>query len=410
MFYNARQLILKITRGCNLRCTYCYIKDKEENEENFMTTEVLIYTLDRWLREVDAQPVSPEIWDDFINSDPDKDVENSKKYEDVDDLSIVFHGGEALSIGKETFMHFCRIIKEKSREYSKPVSISIQTNGTLIDEEWMGIFRRYKIIPGISFDGLYFDEAHPRGSQSKLLENLVKMKANKFNFSLLMVLTKANYKYIIENLKVIQALGVNSIKINRGVDTARAENSPFELTADELLLTAEKIMLYMFSNPEFSDDVLAKNMRMFLDPYSPGLGKDRGASCYTKWCGSGNSLVEIEPNGDVLFCGKSNSFDEKETIYDKDVGGILHQTKAWKFHSQKIESVRERDCWSCAANAICDYGCLTYSNQKFGKRIIDDTSCDYSKGLYKLFNKYSREIETYTKRTSLNEHYSKYFL
>ncbi len=110
--------------GCNLGCEYCYeepgrqMTDEKVNEE---------YDLDLILEKIDD-------WAERFPHNPPG-----------------LHGGEPLLIPKRDL----RAIFEKIREHW-PVenqSCHIQTNGTLIDDEHVEIFKEYNVRVGISCDG-----------------------------------------------------------------------------------------------------------------------------------------------------------------------------------------------------------------------------------------------------------------
>ena len=69
-----------------------------------------------------------------------------------DSVRILWHAGEPLAAGLEFFQRACEIIRECN---GRGIGITqiIQTNGTLITEEWCRFFVREKIRVGLSVDG-----------------------------------------------------------------------------------------------------------------------------------------------------------------------------------------------------------------------------------------------------------------
>ena len=76
-------------------------------------------------------------------------------YADGAPVSISFQGGEPLLAGKEFFRAAEKILGETDTKGS-PLFVGVQTNGTLVDEEWCDIFARNGWLVGLSLDG---DEA-----------------------------------------------------------------------------------------------------------------------------------------------------------------------------------------------------------------------------------------------------------
>ena len=63
-------------------------------------------------------------------------------------LRFDFHGGEPLMMGKKRFVEMIEIFNS---ELSQLVDLKyvLQTNGTLIDEEWIEIFSKYNITTSL---------------------------------------------------------------------------------------------------------------------------------------------------------------------------------------------------------------------------------------------------------------------
>lgn len=122
-------LLLKIAARCNIKCTYCYwFKDKS------------VYELPKVLT-LDAENALMIKLADHINQ------YNLKKFH------ILFHGGEPLVIGKYRFVSLIDKLQDIENRTGCNIDLSITTNGTLIDNEWISIFRYFDIKPTISIDG-----------------------------------------------------------------------------------------------------------------------------------------------------------------------------------------------------------------------------------------------------------------
>jgi uncharacterized protein len=110
---------------CNLDCAYCYYLDKAEihgGREAVMS--------DRLLEEYVRQ---------YIESNR------------VDFVTFNWHGGEPLVAG----IDFFRRAMALQRKYAagKRIDNTIQTNGTLLTEEWCELFRQNNFLVGVSIDG-----------------------------------------------------------------------------------------------------------------------------------------------------------------------------------------------------------------------------------------------------------------
>ena len=66
-------------------------------------------------------------------------------------VMIGLHGGEPLLVKKSKFQEICDIILTNCGDVE--VNFSVQTNGALIDDDWVTIFEKYNIGVGVSLDG-----------------------------------------------------------------------------------------------------------------------------------------------------------------------------------------------------------------------------------------------------------------
>lgn len=108
------QIVVKLTNRCNLRCKYC-------SEGNICSYADI--SSDVFNKLVDDLPMVL----DFIG---DKDVD------------FLWHGGEPLCYSKVALCKMMDYAKYKLGGDYK-VSFSTQSNGTLINNEWIDIIKKY---------------------------------------------------------------------------------------------------------------------------------------------------------------------------------------------------------------------------------------------------------------------------
>ena len=160
---------------CNMACEYCFYHSVAENRElpfrGMMSEELFGEALDKIFRYAAGAPVS-----------------------------LSFQGGEPLLAGKKFFLYVADKIKELNASGS-PVNVGIQTNGTLIDEEWCAIFKRNDWLVGLSLDGdaranKYRKFLSGEPAFEAVLRALHLLQRNKVEFNVLVVVTR----YIAENI------------------------------------------------------------------------------------------------------------------------------------------------------------------------------------------------------------------
>jgi uncharacterized protein len=154
------EVILKAAERCNLVCSYCYYffsADQSYKSRPGRVSRAVIDQLARFLAEGAAAVDLPAI-------------------------KIVFHGGEPLLLRKADFEYACERFRRDIR-VTTDILLSVQTNGVLIDDEWVDIFRRWGVSVGISIDGdrevndRHRVDRRGRGSHARIVEAIQRLKA-----------------------------------------------------------------------------------------------------------------------------------------------------------------------------------------------------------------------------------------
>ena len=170
-------IVLKLTSVCNLRCSYCYVFRGKDHSYQKQPNRISIETI--------SQLVS------FLQ----QGIEDLN----LNKVNFTLFGGEPLIIGKKRFSEICQQLNDLSAK----VKISVQTNGVLIDDEWIDLFLNEKVGVGISLDGSEKEhdqfriDAKGRGSYRIIVENIKKMHHKKLYPGILSVIyPKRNAKKI----------------------------------------------------------------------------------------------------------------------------------------------------------------------------------------------------------------------
>lgn len=138
-------VILKISERCNLDCDYCYFFNA--GDDSYETHSALI-----------------------SNATVTLLVERLKEFAveyGLKRIVIHLHGGEPLLMPKRRFDSICEEIRSNLDPLVE-LALTVQTNGVLIDLEWIEIFKKFGIQVGISLDGAQKqNDAHRRDHQGR---------------------------------------------------------------------------------------------------------------------------------------------------------------------------------------------------------------------------------------------------
>jgi uncharacterized protein len=111
---------------CNLECKYCFFLSKEMlyPESHFRMADALLETYIRQLLEAHRGP----------------------------EVEVAWQGGEPILRGLDFFKRSVELVKRYQRPGQK-VQYTIQTNGTLLDDNWCTFFKENGFLVGLSIDG-----------------------------------------------------------------------------------------------------------------------------------------------------------------------------------------------------------------------------------------------------------------
>ena len=123
-------VIIKPTYACNFRCKYCYLSNGTKAHTNMFDIDFVKHCVLQ-IKEV------------MLATQRRK-------------LTFIWHGGEPLLWGKENYREALAFMKRELADFD--IHLSMQTNLSLIDDEYLDILTEYNVKLGFSLDG--FKEIH----------------------------------------------------------------------------------------------------------------------------------------------------------------------------------------------------------------------------------------------------------
>jgi uncharacterized protein len=125
------EVVLKTTEICNLKCTFCY--HFFGGDESYKGKPNVIHL-----------ESAAKIIDFLVDGVRDLDIKI---------LRIIFHGGEPMLQPYGEFSKLCSMFTEAFRGMDNKLEFSIQSNGTLVTDEWIDALEKHCVSVGISIDG-----------------------------------------------------------------------------------------------------------------------------------------------------------------------------------------------------------------------------------------------------------------
>jgi SynChlorMet cassette radical SAM/SPASM protein ScmF len=329
-------LYLYITDKCNLACQHCW--------------------------------VTPTVTDELVEGDIG--VEEYKGFiEQAVPLGlsgVKITGGEPLLWkGLPELLEFLR---------SKGLGVSIETNGTLIDEGFADLFRSMNVDVGISIDAAD-PEIHDRfrgrkGAFEKALKGLKLLVNNGLEPLVIMALYKENMAQIEPLLKLCSDIGVKRFKINPVNELGRGKN----LARKGLLLSRDELVdLLEKSEGEWQERYGMSVLFTYPCSVKPisFLIKGGVPICPFK------NLLSVLADGSITFCGFGYSEPRwiMGNIRDRDLGDLWRENALLKEARDGIPDKLEGICGKCILKKRCQGGCRAMAMEVYGSLTAPDPTC-----------------------------------
>lgn len=184
---NAVTVFLKLNgTECNMRCIYCY---------NHVCSSAV--------QHVSCSPLDV--------------ISYLSGYTSYQHLFIVFHGGEPLLTSPEDI----RIILEYiDKSFKCHVNVQFQTNGTLINEKWLALFKQYAHLVSLSFsidpDEQLDLRVYPKGIDKNQVWNNIRACCKIIdNVGIVSVAHRHNFGSFISFMNQLSNWGIHSLTINK---------------------------------------------------------------------------------------------------------------------------------------------------------------------------------------------------
>jgi uncharacterized protein len=163
---------LKTVSRCNLNCAYCYVYNKADTSWRARPTVMTDEVFDATVRRIEAH----------CSASGQARVQ------------IAFHGGEPCLAGPQRFAGWCRQLSERLDPFVR-LELQMQTNGTLIDDDWVRVLRAYDVRVGVSIDGP--PEVHDanrvdhagRGSHAQVERGIERLRAGGVSHGVICVIS-----------------------------------------------------------------------------------------------------------------------------------------------------------------------------------------------------------------------------
>lgn len=346
---------------CNLACKYCYYLEKNK----------LYPTAQRHL-------MSNEMLEQFIREYIEAQTMNQ--------VLFTWHGGEPLLRS----IDFYRKALSLQQKYAggRHIDNIIQTNGTLLTDEWCEFFAQNHWLVGISIDGPqpYHDHyrltAAGKPSWKKVMQGIKLLKKHGVEWNAMAVVNAYNVNHPLEFYRFFKENGCQFLQFTPIVERqTRHENGRTlasladkdEISLSEASVAPEQWGYFLCA---IFDEWVRKDVgKIFVEIFDCTLanwmGVSPGICAYSKECGHAGVM---EHNGDVYSCDHF-VFPEYKlgNIRDHSLIDMLYGEQQQEFSRLKHSSL-PRQCKECDMEFACHGEC---PKNRFMKDKYGDSGLNY---------------------------------
>lgn len=328
---------------CNLRCKYCYYLEKNElykRQGNHVITDEL---LEKFVKEYIEAQTTPNIL-------------------------FTWHGGETLMRP----ISFYRRALELQRIYShgRQIDNCIQTNGTLLNDEWCEFFKQNNFLVGVSIDGPqeFHDEYRKTGTGRPTFRDVMKginlLNKHGVEWNALAVVNDFNADYPLDFYHFFKEIGCRYIQFTPIVEriTTRPDNLRLAPGMQEEGMLADFSItagqwgnfLCTIFDEWVHHDVGEYYIQIFDATLANWVGQAPGICTMAEECGHAGVM---EFNGDVYSCDHF-VFPEYKlgNLHDQTIFEMMNGQRQREFSRMKKQMLPQQ-CRECRFLFACHGEC-----------------------------------------------------
>ncbi len=326
--------------ACNLACSYCFFLEKEllyPGSSFRMTDEML----ENYIRQLIIANRTPEV-------------------------SVAWQGGEPTLMGVD-FYRRAISYQEKYRRPGMSFMNTMQTNGTLLNDEWCDFFFKNNFLIGLSIDGprelhnAYRMDKNAKGTFDRVMHGLRLLQKHGVEYNILTTVNRINAEYPLElyhflredvGTQWIQFIPVVERKTMQGL-TQHQEDCQVSKRS------VRPEQFGRFLTTIFDEWVRHDVGRVFVQTFEAAtrnwMGFPSSGMCvFDKTCGTN---LAIEHNGDLYAC---DHYVEPEymlgNIKDKGLRELACADQQHKFGQDKFDTL-PKQCLNCEVRFACHGEC-----------------------------------------------------
>ncbi|MGV8968377.1 MAG: anaerobic sulfatase maturase [Cellulomonas sp.] len=321
---------------CNLDCSYCFFLSKEELYPG-ATFRMNDEVLGEYLRQLLESHRTPQV-------------------------TVVWQGGEPTLMGLDFFRRAIKQIEQLAGP-DRTVEHVLQTNGTLINDEWAAVLAENDVLVGISIDGprelhdAYRVDKGGKPTFDRVIRGLERLKAHGVRWNVLTTVHRANeehgarvYQFLRDDLgaRFIQFIPIVELPSPGGIPTGS------QVTDRSVSPGGFGHFLVEVFEDWVRRDVGEVFVQMFDSTLASFVGTDGSLCVHSETCGT---ALALEHNGDLYSCDHYVEPDHLlGNIRERHMLELVASPQQRAFGEAKRDSLPAY-CRRCDVRFACHGGC-----------------------------------------------------
>ena len=317
---------------CNLKCAYCYYLRKESLFDPGVSRIIPDDLLEKYVAQRLQNSIGPA-------------------------TAFEWHGGEPTLLGLDFFRRVVQL-QQKHSPAGRRIINGLQTNGTLINDDWAAFLSKEKFSVGLSLDGpadvhdAYRRTKDDRPTHTTVERALRTLQRHKVRFDILCVVHAATVENPLSIFRYFKEIGCRSIQflplVEPATDQARGVS---ERTADPEAFGNFFITIF--------DEWIMKDLgrivvQMFDEALRPACKLPHALCIFSETCGN---VPVLEHDGRLFCCDHYVDADHcMGNLFEGTFSELVNAPALAEFGLRKRTGLPEC-CTRCEVIDWCNGGC-----------------------------------------------------
>ena len=315
-------MLKPIGSRCNLSCRYCYYLEKAK-----------LYP--------QQEPLSEELLETFI--------QQYIEAQTMPQVLFTWHGGEPLLRPLSFYQRALELQQLYAR--GRQIDNCLQTNGTLLTDEWCEFLRENRFLVGISIDGpQIFHDAYRCHSFDKVMRGSQLLQQHSVEWNAMATVNHLNADFPVEVYRFFKDIGCQYLQFTPIVEReSRGQITDFSVTPEQW-----GRFLCGIYDEWVKEDVGQIFVQLFDATLANWAGEPPGICSMSPTCGR---AAAMEANGDVYSCDHF-VFPEYRlgNIRQQSLTAMLYGERQQQFGRNKSATL-PRQCRECQFLFACHGEC-----------------------------------------------------